>query len=42
MGRERVFSRDLKLGVVRQVASMEKWPAQGAREHGLAKGLLLR
>lgn len=42
MGRGRVFSREFKLSVVRQVASGEKRPAQVCREHGLAEGLLLR
>ena len=42
MGRGRVFSREFKLSVVRQVASGEKRPAQVCREHGLGEGLLLR
>jgi transposase len=42
MGRGRVFSREFKLSVVRQVAGGEKRPAQVCREHGLAEGLLLR
>ncbi len=42
MGRGRVFSREFKLAVVRQVAGGEKRPAQVCREHGLAEGLLLR
>ena len=42
MGRGRVFSREFKLGVVRQVANGEKRPAQVCREHGLSEGLLLR
>jgi len=42
MARGRVFSREFKLGVVRQVAGGEKRPAQVCREHGIAEGLLLR
>lgn len=42
MGRGRVFSREFKLAVVRQVAGGEKRPAQVCREHGIAEGLLLR
>ncbi len=42
MGRGRVFSREFKLSVVRQVASGEKRPAQVCREHGISEGLLLR
>jgi transposase len=42
MGRGRVFSREFKLSVVRQVASGEKRPAQVCREHGIGEGLLLR
>jgi transposase len=42
MGRGRVFSREFKLGAVRQVTSGEKRPAQVCREHGIAEGLLLR
>src|SRR6187401_3451472 len=42
MGRGRVFSREFKLAVVRQVAGGEKRPAQVCREHGLGEGLLLR
>ena len=42
MGRGRVFSREFKLSVVRQVASGEKRPAQMCREHRLTEGLLLR
>lgn len=42
MGHGRVFSREFKLGVVRQVAGAEKRPAQACREHGLAEGLRLR
>jgi transposase len=42
MGRGRVFSREFKLSVVRQVVSGEKRPAQVCREHGLGEGLLLR
>ena len=42
MGRGRVFSREFKLSVVRQVADGEKRPAQACREHGIAEGLLLR
>ncbi len=42
MGRGRVFSREFKLSVVRQVAGGEKRPAQVCREHGIGEGLLLR
>src|SRR5918995_4613233 len=42
MGRGRVFSREFKLSVVRQVASGERRPAQICREHGLGESLLLR
>jgi transposase-like protein len=42
MGRGRVFGREFKLSVVRQVASGEKRPAQVCREHGIGEGLLLR
>src|SRR5829696_7275716 len=42
MGRGRVFSREFKLSVVRQVAGGEKRPSQVCREHGIAEGLLLR
>ncbi len=42
MGRGRVFSREFKLALVRQVASGEKRPVQVCREHGIAEGLLLR
>ncbi len=42
MGRGRVFSREFKLSVVRQVASGEKRPAQVCREHGIDEGPLLR
>lgn len=42
MGRGRTFSREFKLGVVRQVGVAEQRPAQVCREHGLAEGLLLR
>jgi transposase-like protein len=42
MGRGRVFSREFKLGVVRQVANGEKRPAQVCREQGISEGLLLR
>jgi transposase len=42
MGRGRVFSREFKLSVVRQVVSGEKRPAQVCREHGLGEGLVLR
>ena len=42
MGRGRVFSREFKLGVVRQVANGEKRPTQVCREHGMSEGLLLR
>ena len=42
MGRGRVFSREFKLGVVRQVANGEKRPAEVCREHGMSEGLLLR
>ena len=42
MGRGRIFSREFKLSVVRQVAGGEKRPAQVCREHGIGEGLLLR
>ena len=42
MGRGRVHSRELKLVLVRLVASGESRPAQACREHGIAEGLLLR
>ena len=42
MGRGRIHSREFKLGVVRQVVSGERRPAQVCREHGIAAGLLLR
>ena len=42
MGRGRVFSREFKLSVVRQLVRGEKRPAQVCREHGIAEGLLLR
>ncbi len=42
MGRGRVFSREFKLSVVRQVVSGERRPAQVCREHGIGEGLLLR
>ena len=42
MGRGRTFSREFKLGVVRQVVVEERRPAEVCREHGLAEGLLLR
>src|SRR5215203_305732 len=42
MGRGRVYSREFKLSLVRQVASGEKRPAQVCREHGLGESLLLR
>ena len=42
MGRGRIFSREFKLAVVREVAGGEKRPAQVCREHGIAEGLLLR
>lgn len=42
MARGRTFSREFKLGVVRQVASGEKRPAQVCREHQLDEGVLLR
>ena len=42
MARGRVFSREFKLSVVRQVVSGEKRAAQICREHGLGESLLLR
>jgi transposase len=42
MGRGRVFRREFKLAVVRQVVVGEQRPAQVCRAHGLAEGLLLR
>src|SRR5215211_1865251 len=42
MGRGRVFGREFKRAVVREVAGGEKRPAQVCREHGIAEGLLLR
>lgn len=42
MGRGRVYSREFKWSVVRQVVSGEKRPAQVCREHGLGESLLLR
>ena len=42
MGRGRIFSREFKLAVVRQVVVAKQRPAQVCREHGLAEGLLLR
>ena len=42
MARGRVYCREFKLGVVRQVAGGEKRPAQVCREHGIGEGLLLR
>jgi putative transposase len=38
----RVFSREFKLTVVRQVANGEKRPAQVCREHQLGESLLAR
>ena len=40
--RGRVFSREFKLDVVRQIASGTKRPAQVCREHQLAETVLLR
>jgi transposase len=40
--RGRVFSREFKLEVVRQIASGTKRPAQVCREHQLAETVLLR
>jgi transposase len=42
MGRGRVFSREFKLAVVREVVVGEKRPAQVCREHEISEGLLLR
>ncbi len=42
MARGRIFTREFKLEVVREVVSGEKRPAQVCRERGLAEGLLLR
>jgi transposase len=42
MPRGRIFSREFKLAVVRQVVVDEQRPAQVCREHGIAEGLLLR
>lgn len=38
----RIFSREFKLSVVRQLATGEKRPAQVCREHGLAESVLAR
>jgi transposase len=38
----RVFTREFKLDVCRQVQSGQKRPAQACREHQLTEGLLLR
>ena len=38
----RVYSREFKLTVVRQLASGEKRPAQVCREHSLAESVLAR
>lgn len=40
--RGRVFSREFKLDLVRQIASGTKRPAQVCREHRLAETVLLR
>ena len=40
--RGRVFSREFKLDVVRQIVSGMKRPAQVCREHHLAETVLLR
>jgi len=42
MARGRIFTREFKLEVVREVVSGEKRPAQVCRERALAEGLLLR
>ena len=39
---KRVHSRELKLEIVRQVATGQKRPAQVCREHGLAESVLSR
>ena len=38
----RVYSREFKLAVVRQIVSGEKRPAQVCREHSLAESVLAR
>jgi transposase-like protein len=42
MARGRIFSREFKLEVCRQIASGEKRPAQVCREHALTDSLLYR
>ena len=42
MARGRMFTRELKLDLMRQLASGEKRPAQLCREHGLGESLLWR
>jgi transposase-like protein len=42
MARGRIFSREFKLEVVRQVERGERRPAQICREHNLADGVLWR
>jgi transposase-like protein len=42
MTRGRVFSREFKLAVVRQIADGAKRPAQLCREHSLNESVLLR
>ena len=39
---KRMHSRELKLEVVRQIASGQKRPAQACREYGLAESVLSR
>ena len=39
---KRMHSRELKLDVVRQIASRQKRPAQACREYGLADSVLSR
>ena len=39
---KRVHSRELKLEIVRQIASGQKRPAQVCREYGLAESVLTR
>jgi transposase len=39
---KRVHSRELKLDIVRQIASGQKRPAQVCREYGLAESVLTR
>lgn len=38
----RTFSREFKLGVVREIAAGSKRPAQACREYQIAESLLLR